>query len=63
MDQTTIKAVDMTRHIRNQHADELQGKTPAEIIAFYQEKAEELHTKRDLPVLPTQSVDGVNQTK
>jgi hypothetical protein len=57
MEQKTIKAVEMTREIRNRHADELQGKTPAQIIAFYQQKAQELHTQLKLPVQPAQPAE------
>ena len=48
MEQTMIKAVEMTRQIRDKHAEALQGKTPAEIIAFYQQKAAALHTQLKL---------------
>jgi len=48
MEPLTIKAVEMTRHIRDQHAEALQGKTPAEIMAFFQQKAEALHTQLHL---------------
>lgn len=58
MEQMTIKAVDLTRQVRNQHAEELQGKTPAEIIAFYQQKAQELHTQLKLPVLPEHAAEA-----
>lgn len=52
MEQTTIKAVEMTRTIRDTHATELQGKSPAEIIAFYQQKAQQLHTQLNVPMPP-----------
>ncbi|HEX6287885.1 MAG TPA: hypothetical protein VFZ66_01780 [Herpetosiphonaceae bacterium] len=52
MEQNTIKAVEMTRAIRDKYADELQGKSPAEIIAFYQQKAQALHTQLNLPMPP-----------
>jgi len=57
MEQTTIKAVEMTRNIRDKHANELQGKTPTEIIAFYQQNAQELHTKLKLPVPPQHTTE------
>jgi hypothetical protein len=57
MEQKTIKAVEMTREIRNRHADELQGKTPAQIIAFYQQKAQELHMQLQLSVQPVQTAE------
>jgi hypothetical protein len=44
-----IKAVEMTRHIRDAHAAQLEGKTPEERIAFYREKARLLHTKLGRP--------------
>ncbi len=50
MEPTTIKAVELTRHIRDRHADEVQAKSPAEIIAFYQQAAQELHRKLKLPM-------------
>jgi len=31
----SIRAVEMTRKIRDRHARRLAGKTPAEVIAFY----------------------------
>ncbi len=63
MEQTTIKAVEMTRHIRDRHADELQGKTPAEVIAFYQQKAQELHRKLKLPVPSQQTTEEPKPTE
>lgn len=42
MMKVTIKAVDMTRAIRDKHAELLQGTTPAERIAFYREKARKM---------------------
>lgn len=57
MEQKTIKAVEITREIRNRHADELQDKTPAEIIAFYQQKAQELHMQLKLPLHPAQPAE------
>ena len=55
MGHMTIKAVEMTRHIREKHADKLQAKTPTEIIAFYQQQAQELHRKLKLPMPPQQT--------
>lgn len=44
MTKTTIKAVEMTRAIREQHALVLQKATTAERIAFYREKARKMQT-------------------
>ena len=38
----TIDAVAMTRSIREAHAEQLRGSTPAERIRFYREKAARL---------------------
>jgi hypothetical protein len=62
MEQKMIKAVEMTRKIRDTYADELQGKSQAEIIAFYQQKAQELHKKLNLPMPPQQAVEGPKTT-
>ena len=40
-----LKAVEMTRRIRDQHYEQLKDKTHAERIAFYQQQAQELHTR------------------
>lgn len=55
MEQKAIKTVDMVRSIRDTHVDELQDKSHAEIIAFYQRKARELHQKLNLPIQPQQT--------
>ena len=39
MKKTTIKAVEMVRHIREAHYEQLRGKSPEERIAFYRAKA------------------------
>lgn len=44
MNKTTIKTIEMTRTIREQHAQALQGATPTERIEFYRKKARQLHT-------------------
>ena len=44
MTKTQIKAVNMTRTIRDKHAAALQNVTPAERIAFYREKARQMRT-------------------
>jgi len=38
-------AVEYVRAIRDRHYRELKGKTPEERIAFYREKARQLHAK------------------
>ena len=40
-----IKAVEMTRRIRDAHSAELATKTPEEKVAFYREKARLLHAE------------------
>lgn len=42
---TNIDAVKMTRAIRDRHYELLKDKTPEERIAFYRQKAQELHQK------------------
>ena len=44
MTKIEIKAVDMTRAIRDKHATALQTATPAERIAFYRKKARQMRT-------------------
>jgi hypothetical protein len=39
MKKTTIKAVEMVRTIRDAHYEQLRGKSPEELIAFYRAKA------------------------
>jgi hypothetical protein len=43
MEKTEIKAVEMTRRIRERHAEQLRGATPEERIRFYREKATRLN--------------------
>jgi hypothetical protein len=45
MEPIEIHAVELVREIRNQQTLELQGKTPAEQIAYYREKARKFHAK------------------
>ena len=56
-EQFRIKAVEMTRRIRDAHHAELEGKTPEENIAFFREKARlfhrELGRSEELPCDPT----------
>ena len=40
-----LKAVEMTRRIRDQHYEQLKDKTHAERIAFYKQQAQELHAR------------------
>ena len=51
MDTNTINTIEMTRKIRDNHAKRLAGKSHAERIAFYQERAKKMEKK--LPVLLT----------
>jgi hypothetical protein len=45
MDEKTINAVEMTRKIRDNHAKRLAGKSHAERIAFYRERAKKMQKK------------------
>lgn len=45
MEPIEIHAVALERKIRDQQTAELQGKTPAERIVYYHEKARRLHAK------------------
>ena len=45
MEKNEVHAVELVRKIRDEHYLELQGKTTAERIAFYQEQARRLHAK------------------
>jgi len=45
MMQREFHAVAFVRAIRDRHYRELKGKTPQERIAFYREKARQLHAK------------------
>jgi hypothetical protein len=58
MEQTTIKAVEMTRQIRDAYADELRGKSHTEIIAFYHQKAQDFHSSLNLPVQARSQMRG-----
>jgi len=49
MDTDRINAVEMTRKIRDDHAKRLAGKSHAERMAFYRERAKKMEKK--LPVL------------
>ena len=45
MDKKKIDAIEMTRRIRDEHAKRLEGKTHAERIAFYRERAKKMEKK------------------
>ena len=45
MNKKKIKAIEMTRKIRDDHAKQLAGKSHAERIAFYRERAKKLEKK------------------
>jgi len=45
MDKKKINAVEMTRKIRDEHAKRLAGKSHAERIAFYRERAKQMEKK------------------
>ena len=45
MEAKKIKAVEMTRQIRDKHAEQLNDKSPAERIAFYREQAQKMTEK------------------
>jgi len=48
-DSPGIKAVEMTRSIRDAHYAELEGKTPEERMTFYREKARALYATLGRP--------------
>jgi len=45
MDKKKINTIEMTRKIRDEHAKQLVGKSHAERIAFYRERARKLEKK------------------
>jgi hypothetical protein len=45
MEPIEIHAVALVRQIRDKQSTELQGKSPAEQIAYYHEKAQAFHAK------------------
>ncbi len=49
METKKIKTIEMTRKIRDEHAKRLAGKSHAERIAFYRERAKKIEKK--IPVL------------
>ncbi len=62
-DQLKIKAVEMTRRIRDAHHAALEGKGPEEMIAFYREKARALYAELGRPEeLPHSTALGSDRT-
>jgi hypothetical protein len=49
MDAQMVKAVEMTRSIRERHSERLMGLSHKELIAFYQKQARKVETM--VPVL------------
>ncbi|HKY54978.1 MAG TPA: hypothetical protein VJM08_11760 [Anaerolineales bacterium] len=45
MDKKKINTIEMTRKIRDKHAKSLMGKSRAERIAFYRERAKKMEKK------------------
>jgi hypothetical protein len=45
MEPIEIRAIELVRQIRDKQSAELQGKSPAEQIAYYHEKARKFHAK------------------
>jgi hypothetical protein len=45
MESIEVHAVELVREIRDKQMLELQGKSPAEQIAYYHEKARQFHAK------------------
>lgn len=60
MTTTKLKAVEMTRRIRDQHYEQLKDKPPTERIAFYRQQAQELHRRLHIP-LPEQHDESRSQ--
>jgi hypothetical protein len=52
MKKSEVKTIELIRRIREAHYEQLQGKTRAEQIAFYQAKAQQMN-KRAEAMLPT----------
>ena len=54
METMNIKAVELVRRIRDQHYEQLKGKTQEERLAFYRDKAQVLRQKAQaqLPAQP-----------
>ena len=47
MAELTIKAVEMTRQIRDKHYEQLRGLSRAERLAFYRERARLMNAKAE----------------
>jgi hypothetical protein len=45
MEKTNIKTLEVTRHIRDEHYEQLKDKTREERMTFYREKARMLNAK------------------
>jgi hypothetical protein len=56
MNEKTINAVEMTRKIRDNHAKRLAGKSHAERMAFYRERARKMQ-KKVIALLSVESGD------
>jgi hypothetical protein len=56
MDEKQINAIQMTRKIRDEHAKSLAGKSHAERIAFFRERADKMESK--LPGLLSELAAG-----
>ena len=57
--ETTLKAVEMTRHIRDAQHEQLKDKTWEERVAFYKEQARVLHEALRIRNLITSRLHGV----
>ena len=60
MDTNTINTIEMTRKIRDNHAKRLAGKSHAERIAFYRERAKKMQ-KKATALLSSQPVSKSGQ--
>lgn len=47
MEKMQVDAVEMTRRIRDRHAEELEGTSPGERIRFYRERARQAHAEAE----------------
>ncbi len=57
-EETVINAVQLVRRIRDHHAIQLQGKTPAEVRAFFQSEAAAVNAKVQLLPQDRQAESG-----
>lgn len=60
MDRKKISTIEMTRRIRDNHAQKLAGKSHAERIAFYRQRAKKMEKK--LPVLLSELAIAIDET-